>query len=82
MIYCMTDSLPRGPVLCIDEDEAKEMAMFLWRVATNKYVNLHKRGFRFDVNDLPPGEIVWLPVEDYQLLGKSLGYKEVNVLRI
>lgn len=71
----------RGPVLCIDEGEAKEMAVFLWHVAINKYSNLHKKEFQLDVNDLPSGEIVWLPVEDYQLLGKSLGYKEVNVLK-
>lgn len=78
----LSGKLPaQGPVLCIDEGEAKEMAVFLWRVATNKYVNLHKREFQFDMSYLPSGEIVWLPVEDYQLLGKSLGYKEVNILK-
>ncbi|OQX92852.1 MAG: hypothetical protein B6D58_00755 [candidate division Zixibacteria bacterium 4484_95] len=76
------DRLPAlGPVLCIDEDEAKEMAVFLWRVATSKYVNLRKGEFQFDVNYLQSGEVIWLPVEDHQLLGKSLGYKEVNVLK-
>ena len=69
-----------GPVFSIEEIEAKEMAMFLWQVATLKYPKLRAPEFQINPAKLPAGEIVWLPARDIQLLNKSLDYREVKLM--
>jgi len=77
----LEENLPdRGPVFCIDENEAKQMAAFLWQIMIMKNVRLQKDEFILDEDKLPAGEIVWLPMQDYQLIGKAISYKEVNVV--
>lgn len=63
----------------IDEQEAKEMAIFLWQMSAKKYGRLQNPDFRLAESDLPPGEIVWLPTENYRLLFGAGKYKEVNI---
>ena len=78
----LEESLPaQGPVFCIDEAEAKQMAVFLWQIMTRKNVRLQKNAFMLDEDKLPAGEIIWLPMQDYQLIGKAISYKEVNVVK-
>jgi len=77
----LVDSLPeKGPVLSIDEDEARQMAVFLWRIMIVKNARLSNKAFQIEENDLPEGEIVWLPMQDYQLIGKAISYREVNMV--
>jgi len=68
-----------GPVLAIEESEAKQMALFLWQVATLKYPRLRAPEFQIGPAGLPAGEIVWLPAQDIQLMNKSLDYREVRL---
>jgi len=78
----LVDSLPeKGPVLSIDEDEARQMAVFLWRIMIVKNARLTRKEFHIEEDDLPNGEIVWLPMQDYQLIGKAVSYREVNMVR-
>jgi ribosomal protein L37AE/L43A len=67
--------------VCIDEIEAAEMAVFLWRMASAKYSKIQHDSFYFTENDLPQGELVWLPVQDFMLLSKSVDFREVNIRR-
>jgi len=77
----LTEKFPKdGPVLCIDEDEAKEMAIFLWRVIAEKYARLQTGEFCPDDDNFQSGEIVWLPIQDFQLIAKSAEFKEVDVI--
>jgi endogenous inhibitor of DNA gyrase (YacG/DUF329 family) len=78
----LTERLPSDSVaLSIDEIEAGQMAVFIWRMLTLKYA--WKRGWEFDVNEdsLQPGQIVWLPTRNKNLINKTLNFKEVNVSR-
>ena len=70
----------KGPVMSIDEAEAREMAVFLWNIATFKYPRLRLKEFYLDEENLPPGEIVWLPMQDTRLIVKSTTYRQVNVV--
>jgi len=77
----LTENLPsQGPVFCIDETEARQMAVFLWQIMASKNSRLQKDEFCLNEDKLPAGEIVWLPMQDYQLIGKAISYKEVNVV--
>jgi len=77
----LAEKFPKdGPVLCIDEDEAKETAIFLWRVIAERYGRLQTEGFYLDEDGLQPGEIIWLPIQDFQLIVKSAEFKEVDVI--
>jgi DNA-directed RNA polymerase subunit RPC12/RpoP len=77
----LEESLPsQGPVLSIEEAEAKQMAVFLWQIMVRKNTRLQKNEFMLNEDELPAGEIVWLPMQDYQLIGKAINYKEVNVV--
>lgn len=77
----LVEGLPAvGPDVCVEEKEAKQMAAFLWDIATAKYLKLKKAGFQVDENILPPGEIIWLPLQDEVLLSKSRNFRQVNVV--
>ncbi|MCP4583301.1 MAG: hypothetical protein GY839_16970 [candidate division Zixibacteria bacterium] len=77
----LIDCLPeQGPVLSIDEDEARQMAVFLWRIMIVKNARLTRKEFRIEEGNLPEGEIVWLPMQDFQLIGKAISYREVNMV--
>jgi len=69
----------KGLDFYIDEPEAKEMAVFLWQMSAVKYARLQGPDFRFTESDMPAGEIVWLPIKDYQLLDMASRFKEVNI---
>jgi len=68
-----------GPVFTIDEAEAKQMALFLWRSATVKYARLSRDEFAIDDSKLPAGELVWLPIDDFNLAARSAEFKEVDI---
>jgi DNA-directed RNA polymerase subunit RPC12/RpoP len=69
-----------GPDPAIEQNEGKQMASFLWNVAVARYQKIQKAGFSVDEFSLPDGEIVWLPLEDENLLSKSRDYRQVNVV--
>jgi len=69
-----------GPDLAIEQNEAKQMAAFIWKVAMTRYRKAQKDEFQVDELSLPDGEIVWLPLEDENLLSKSRNYHQVNVV--
>jgi len=77
----LEENLPaQGPVFCIEESEARQMAVFLWQIMARKNLRLQKDAHTLNEDKLPAGEIVWLPMQDYQLIGKAISYKEVNVV--
>jgi DNA-directed RNA polymerase subunit RPC12/RpoP len=69
-----------GPDLAIEQNEGKQMAAFLWQVAIARYLKVQKAGFNVDEFSFPEGEIVWLPLDDENLLNKSRDYRQVNVV--
>jgi hypothetical protein len=76
----LVEKIPaKGPVMSIDEAEAREMAVFLWNIATFKYPRLRSKEFYLDEESLTPGEIVWLPMRDTRLIVRATTYRQVNV---
>ena len=76
----LTESLPgQSLAFCIDEIEARQMAIFLWRMLTVKYAWKMKSKLAFDESSLPPGQIVWLPATNLKSTAKALNFKEVDV---
>lgn len=67
--------------LNIDIDEARQMAIFLWKKLTLKYAWGLPELLNLQESSLQNGEIVWLPAKNYALIRKSVGFKEVNVVK-
>jgi ribosomal protein L37AE/L43A len=77
----LADSLPQqSPAFCIDEVEARQMAIFLWRMLTLKYAWKLGKKLAIDESSLPAGRIVWLPAGSLKSSAKALNFKEVNVV--
>lgn len=70
---------PRCLAFNIDECEARQMAIFLWRKLTSRYSWNLPPLMELSESDLPAGEIVWLPASNYALIKKVAGYKEVII---
>jgi ribosomal protein L37AE/L43A len=77
----LSDKMPQKYLpFNIDHNEAKQMAIFLWRKLVMKYSWGFPELQHLDESYLPDGEIVWLPAQNYALINKAVGFKEVNVV--
>lgn len=77
----LAEKLPKQRlVLSIDEDEARQMAVFLWRMLTFKYSWKIADRLNLDERNLPSGEIVWLPATNCKMISSIKGFKEVSIV--
>ncbi len=75
------DKLPEKQLpFNIDQSEARQMAIFLWKKLAMKYAWGLPQLKDLSESHLPEGEIVWYPAQNYALIHKVKGFKEVDVL--
>ena len=78
----LSEKLPRSYLpFTIDEGEAREMAIFLWKRLAMKYAWQGQYPGELTESMLPGGEIIWLPAQNYALIDKAVSYKEVDVAK-